>query len=900
VSFGKFPLHRGNRFLIKGVSYGTFAADRDGWQFPSPDRVASDFALMAYAGINTVRVYTPPPMSLLDEASRQGLRVMIGLPWMQDVAFLDDAALCRQIRRDVDREVRRVAGHESTLLFAIGNEIPSSIVRWHGRARIERFIRDLYRTAKNAAPDHLVTYVNYPPTDYLDLPFLDVVAFNVYLHRECDLRAYLARLQHVAGNRPLLLAEAGADAFRNGEEGQAELTAMQLRAALEEGAWGAIAFNWTDEWWRGGHDIKDWSFGLVDRDRRPKPALAAVSQVFADAPFQDRRSWPKVSVVVCVHNAAATLGWCLDALDRLDYPDYEVIVVDDGSVDATAAIAGRHPRVTTVRTPHAGLSAARNAGASRAGGEIVAYVDGDARPEPDWLTYLVQPFLSSAIAAAGGPNVVPPDDGWFSQCVARAPGSPQHVLLDDRIAEHIPGCNMAFRREVLLALDGFNPAFDRAGDDVDLCWRLQARGWEIGFAPAALVWHKHRSTLRAYWRQQVGYGESEAWLKPLYPEKFLGRSPIWRGHIYSALPFVRSLRRSKVNTGVWGSAAFPSVYRFDVNPFAYLPHSGRWQVASLAVLAFSLLLAFTPFRALAPPVGVLGTLAIAITIAKCFGYALKTDINSLPDTRRRPRALRRLFYRSVIAGLHFAQPLARCYGRARGYFIPPKTGRLVPPKAAPRSPTATPSSLGATLRSLKLITGASLHHQFWSEQRITAEAALARLTDWLRMSRAVDMIEVDDGWRGDRDLRVTVGRMVCFDIRSVVEDHGGGKSLLRLATRARPTPFGTFLLGAAMMVVGIGVLGAVAGRPAVALTGAALGMLSIPIAVWPVITTAHVVRQAIHNVTDELQMTPLSTATRPSATRATPCDRPAPLDALAMRVNDRPDLVSASETEPQL
>ena len=171
--------------------------------------------------------------------------------------------------------------------------------------------------------------------------------------------------------------------------------------------------------------------------------------------------------------------------------------------------------------PNGGFSAARNAGLAHATGEIVAYTDADVRVDPDWLTYLVQPFLTADVVGSGGPNVVPADDPVTAQCVARAPGGPTHVLLDDRIAEHVPGCNMAFRRDALLAIGGFNPLYLRAGDDVDVCWRLQARGWKIGFAPAALVWHHHRSSIKAYWRQQVGYGEGEAWLMAHHPEKFV-------------------------------------------------------------------------------------------------------------------------------------------------------------------------------------------------------------------------------------------------------------------------------------------------------------------------------------------------------------------------------------------
>ena len=131
----------------------------------------------------------------------------------------------------------------------------------------------------------LLTYANYPPTEFLELPFLDLHAFNVYLHDEGAMRAYVARLQHLAGNRPLLLAECGADSQRHGQEEQAALAAMQVRVAFSEGACGAVVFGWTDEWWRGGAAIEDWSFGLVDRERRPKAACTEISHAFRAAPY---------------------------------------------------------------------------------------------------------------------------------------------------------------------------------------------------------------------------------------------------------------------------------------------------------------------------------------------------------------------------------------------------------------------------------------------------------------------------------------------------------------------------------------------------------------------------------------------------------------------------------------
>jgi len=77
---GKHVHVAGRRALIKGVAYGTFAPDAGECQFPSPNRIAADFTMMAAAGINTVRTYTPPPEMLLDVAARHGLSVMVGLP----------------------------------------------------------------------------------------------------------------------------------------------------------------------------------------------------------------------------------------------------------------------------------------------------------------------------------------------------------------------------------------------------------------------------------------------------------------------------------------------------------------------------------------------------------------------------------------------------------------------------------------------------------------------------------------------------------------------------------------------------------------------------------------------------------------------------------------------------
>ena len=125
--------------------------------------------------------------------------------------------------------VRRCRDHSSVHAYSIGNEIPADVVRWHGAAKVERFLRDLYSVAKQEDPLGLVTYGNFPPTEYLDLSFLDFVTFNVYLHDREVFRRYLLRLQNLVGDKPLVLGEIGMDTLRHGELEQAVILRPIIR-----------------------------------------------------------------------------------------------------------------------------------------------------------------------------------------------------------------------------------------------------------------------------------------------------------------------------------------------------------------------------------------------------------------------------------------------------------------------------------------------------------------------------------------------------------------------------------------------------------------------------------------------------------------------------------------------
>src|SRR5688572_379604 len=218
---GKFFFAGEQKLYLKGVTYGTFRRNSNSERYPEPAVVAQDFAQMAASGVNTVRTYEVPPRWLLDLAQQHGLWVIVGILWEQYECLPDDRARLQRIEGRVRAAVRVCRGHPSVLAYAIGNEIPASIVRWHGARRVEKLLRRLYEAVKREDADALVTYVNYPTTEYLDLSFLDFVAFNIYLDTAAELESYLARLHNLARDRPLVIAELGVDSHGQGERAQA-------------------------------------------------------------------------------------------------------------------------------------------------------------------------------------------------------------------------------------------------------------------------------------------------------------------------------------------------------------------------------------------------------------------------------------------------------------------------------------------------------------------------------------------------------------------------------------------------------------------------------------------------------------------------------------------------------
>jgi GT2 family glycosyltransferase len=818
---GKFFFAGDIKHFVKGVTYGPFGPGSHGAQFPEVEVVERDFALMRNAGVNTVRVFTVPPVRLLDAAEEAGLKVLVGLPWSQHVAFLDSPAIQAEIRDAVAGGVRACRRHAAVFAYLVGNEIPPYMIRWHGAGEVRRFLKELVALVRREHPGALVSYANFPSTEYLTIDFTDFLCFNIYLHEETAFRRYIARLHNLAVDKPLVLTEFGIDSMRNGAEEQARILGWQVRAAFASGVAGTFVFAWTDEWFTGGHLIEDWAFGLVDLERHPKPAFYEVSGRYKGVLPPPLPRYPRVSVVVCSYNAERTMEACLLSLETLDYPDYEVIVVNDGSTDRTLEIAERFPFCRIISQPNKGLSAARNVGAEAATGEIVAYTDSDCVADPDWLTYLVAKMETSNLAACGGPNFPPPEDNLVPAAVAVSPGGPTHVLISDEVAEHIAGCNMAFRRDALLALGGFDPVYRAAGDDVDICWRFQDAGHTIGFSPAAIVWHFRRNTVGAYLKQQRGYGKAEALVYAKHPFRFnLFGQAKWLGRIYGDLSAALLLSRKPViYSGAFGRGLFQTMYEPPSSLTSLLPLTFEWSLAALL---------------LAPAGIIVGgwfwllTVPLVATWALCVNGAMKAPID--------PR-FAGAKARGLVALLIYLAPLLRGWERLKWRV---KTMQAEDHVGLP--PVEQRARIDWPVRTFTLC--------YWNEFAGEKEALLAGLMDFLLPQKY--FVVPDTGW-SKWDLKISRGLWSRAFITVCAENHGGPKRLLRVRCAMRmSSPARVLLRGCATLAAA----GLILGSPIVAVSFLVLGVVNLGVVGWQLATFGRLMHRIIEAVAQQAQLMP--------------------------------------------
>lgn len=286
--------------------------------------------------------------------------------------------------------------------------------------------------------------------------------------------------------------------------------------------------------------------------------MSVVSQPMAPA-------LPLCSIIVPTHNRPAPLRMCLESLTRLDYPRdrFEVIVVDDGGptrLDSTIDPVRNRLEVTLIRQTRAGPATARNAGAARAGGTLLAFTDDDCMPDPGWLRAFAMRLADAPDAMTGGQTI----NALRRNLYAAASQVLVAFLYEYYTVAGQPrfftSNNVAIAREAFHALGGFDTDYPlAAAEDRDFCERWLEHGGRMIYAPEAIVRHAHALTLRSFWRQHLRYGRgayrfhqrrAQRRQQPLRVEPLrfyfdLLRYPLTQRYGWRALPLVALLGLSQ-------------------------------------------------------------------------------------------------------------------------------------------------------------------------------------------------------------------------------------------------------------------------------------------------------------------------------------------------------------------
>ena len=275
---------------------------------------------------------------------------------------------------------------------------------------------------------------------------------------------------------------------------------------------------------------------------------------------------PKISVIIPTYNSQNLIPGCLQALKQQTIPrdQFEIIVVDDGSIDKTLEIVKSFEGVRCVSIPHGGPAAARNAGAREALGEIIAFTDSDCVPAPHWLEKITAPFENKDVIGAKGvyrtsqkrivSRFVQLEYQFKYERMARLPS-----------IDFIDTYSAAYRRNLFLENGGFDTTFTLPSvEDQELSFRLAQKGYLLVFAPTAEVYHRHDKNLVDYWKRKFGIGYWKAYMLRWLPQKTISdshTSPSQRFQIgLLSLAILGFFVGTLVPTFLWVGAALMAVF----------------------------------------------------------------------------------------------------------------------------------------------------------------------------------------------------------------------------------------------------------------------------------------------------------------------------------------------------
>jgi GT2 family glycosyltransferase len=212
------------------------------------------------------------------------------------------------------------------------------------------------------------------------------------------------------------------------------------------------------------------------------------------------------SIIIPTFNGASRIVKCLDSLSSQTAGlDVEILVVDDGSMDNTAAVAEGYPCVRLISQANAGPAAARNRGAIAARGKILLFTDDDCVPMPDWLDTMLAPFVDPEVVGAKG--VYRTHQRSLAARFVQIEYEDKYRLMA-RLPDidFIDTYSAGFRRDRFLEMSGYDTSFPVAcAEDIELSYRMSARGWKMKFVPSAIVYHTHPDTISRYLKKKYKF-----------------------------------------------------------------------------------------------------------------------------------------------------------------------------------------------------------------------------------------------------------------------------------------------------------------------------------------------------------------------------------------------------------
>lgn len=807
VAQGKFFSRAGQKFFLKGMRLPEVGAVLD---LSRKVELCSRLEGLRDAHTTVLVLDEAQSEAVLDLAARSALYSLIELTI--DPLDLQTRGRFAAVLSRVAHSANIWRGHPSLVGYLIDCPLAPEQLRELGVRRVHRALRSVIRAVRQRDGQALVAFKHRPCTLGAATAEEDFVYATAQGIAPAELGRFVGALHELAGARPVIIE------FSEPAASQDETVAT----AFGLGAAGVVAPPMPSGCAGMGLMLK----ALMVDEVAPFLALNGT------CPPPPLRT-PTVSVIICAYNAERTMRACLESLTRLNYVNFEVVIVDDGSRDRTAEIAIDYPQFRLIRQPNKGLSEARNVGLRAASGEIIAYTDSDCVVDPDWLTLIVRTMSEGGFDGCGGPNYAPHEEGRVEACVAASPGAPCEVLLAADRAEHLAGCNMVFSKAALTAIGGFDPRFTAAGDDVDVCWRLLDAGYRLGYCPAAFVWHFRRNTTKAYYRQQRGYGRAEAQLYLKYPERFNPLGQIkWRGRIPGLAATVPGGARRRIG---WApAAAWQTVSEQPPRMINFLPQTLVWHLFWAAAAAFAWFGGLPVWPAL---------VMLALGPAWAMFYARRAPLEKCHDGRRA---------RLLVAALAWSGPLARAWERWKTRL---NATRGVSGELSPRQRPA--------LRPLSR----SLHLCYWNELSANRDALLERLAQ--EFSRAGAAVVPDTGWN-DFDFEVRPDAWTSLRLKTADEEHEGARLKNHVAVRVRLSRLsqtGVAVAGAAAL------LSAAFGSPLMAAALVALAIASSLCAARELVDSGRLAYHVIEQCAQELGLVaigrPTAAALVPTAARST-------------------------------